>query len=172
MDKFIVTGGKKLSGSLRGSGSKNAALPLIAAALLPTKARPHLTNVPDLADIHTMNGVLAGLGAKINFNPSAATSKSTPPSSTATTRHTIWFARCGPHFWSWGRSLGGLSKARVSLPGGCVLGPRPVDQHVLGFKRLGAKITEKEGYVNATAKELIGARYFSTVPAIPAPKIS
>ena len=69
MDKFIVKGGKRLSGSLKVSGSKNAALPIMVAALLGSRGKTHLENIPNLADIHTLNGVLSGLGAKIEYDP-------------------------------------------------------------------------------------------------------
>jgi UDP-N-acetylglucosamine 1-carboxyvinyltransferase len=165
MDKFIVNGGKKLSGSIRVSGSKNAALPIIAAALLPEKGKTHLSNVPDLADIITMVGVLQGLGAKIDYDQVAGTMVI---DATNINNHIAPYdlvRKMRASFLVMGPLLGRLDKARVSLPGGCVLGPRPVDQHVLGFKRLGAKITESRGYVEAQAKGLVGSEIFFDRPS-------
>ena len=165
MDKFIVTGGKKLSGSLRVSGSKNAALPIIAAALLAEKGVTHLSNVPDLADIHTMSGVLEVLGAKIKFDPTAGTMSI---DSTNISGHDAPYdlvRKMRASFLVMGPLLGRLGEAKVSLPGGCVLGPRPVDQHVLGFKRLGAETTESQGYIIATARELVGNEIFFDRPS-------
>lgn len=165
MDKFIVQGGKKLSGSLKVSGSKNSALPLIAASLLADKGKTCLSNVPDLADIRTMNGVLEGLGAKIAYNSSCGDLEIDASSLTSHDAPYDLVRKMRASFLVMGPLLGRLNKARVSLPGGCVLGPRPVDQHILGFKRLGAKITEKEGYVNATAEGLVGCEIFFDRPS-------
>jgi len=165
MDKFIVNGGKKLNGSIRVSGSKNAALPIIAAALLANKGKTHLTNVPNLADIHTMMGVLKGLGAKIAFDPGQGTMVIDAISVSGHIAPYDLVRKMRASFLVMGPLLGRLGRARVSLPGGCVLGPRPVDQHVLGFKRLGAKITESRGYINAAADHLTGSEIFFDRPS-------
>jgi UDP-N-acetylglucosamine 1-carboxyvinyltransferase len=165
MDKFIVNGGKKLAGSIKVSGSKNAALPIIAAALLAEKGKSHLTNVPDLADIHTMIGVLRGLGAKIEFDPARGTMTIDAAGINSHIAPYDLVRKMRASFLVMGPLLGRLGKARVSLPGGCVLGPRPVDQHVLGFKRLGAKITESRGYINAVTEDLAGTEIFFDRPS-------
>jgi UDP-N-acetylglucosamine 1-carboxyvinyltransferase len=165
MDKFIVHGGKKLSGSLRVCGSKNAALPIIVASLLAERGKTHLSNVPNLADIHTMVGVLVGLGAKIEHD---IKSQSMTIDASNLKSHIAPYnlvRRMRASFLVMGPLLGRLRKARVSLPGGCVLGPRPVDLHVLGFKRLGAKITESRGYIIAKAKTLYGTEIFFDRPS-------
>lgn len=165
MDRFIVNGGKKLTGSIRVSGSKNASLPIIAAALLADRGKTHLTNIPDLADIYTMMGVLKGLGARIDYDPGAGTMVI---DAGAVKNHIAPYElvrKMRASFLVMGPLLGRLGKARVSLPGGCVLGPRPVDQHIMGFKRLGAKITESRGYVNATSDGLTGTDVFFDRPS-------
>lgn len=165
MDKFIVTGGKKLSGSLKVSGSKNAALPIIVASLLAEEGQTVISNVPDLADIHTIIGVLAGLGAKINHDTDEGVLTVNASNLKSHIAPYDLVRKMRASFLVLGPLLGRLHKARVSLPGGCVLGPRPVDQHIAGFQRLGAKITEGEGYVNAAAKELIGTEIFFDRPS-------
>jgi UDP-N-acetylglucosamine 1-carboxyvinyltransferase len=165
MDKFIVNGGKKLSGSLRVSGSKNAALPIIVATLLADKGKSQLTNIPDLADIRTMIGVLEGLGAQIDYD---AASSNMEVDATNLNSHVAPYdlvRKMRASFLVMGPLMGRLHKASVSLPGGCVLGPRPVDQHVLGFQKLGAKITESKGYINASAKTLTGCDVFFDRPS-------
>ncbi len=165
MDKFIVKGGKKLSGSLKVSGSKNAALPIIVASLLANKGKTYLENIPNLADIHTINGVLEGLGARIDYDPKAGDMMVDATNLTSHIAPYDLVRKMRASFLVMGPLLGRLHKARVSLPGGCVLGPRPVDQHIMGFKRLGVKISESRGYINASAKDLVGGELFFDRPS-------
>ena len=165
MDKFIVNGGKRLSGSLRVSGSKNAALPIVVASLLADKGKTTLSNVPDLADMHTIIGVLAGLGAKIDHDPKEGTVTIDASNLTSHIAPYSLVRKMRASFLVMGPLLSRLRKAKVSLPGGCVLGSRPVDLHILGFKRLGAKVTESRGYINATVKDLIGTEIFFDRPS-------
>lgn len=156
MDKFIIDGGKKLKGRVRISGSKNAALPIIVAALLAEKGKSVISNVPDLMDITTISGVIGGLGAKVNFDPKSGQMEI---DATSINKHVAPYElvrKMRASFLVMGPLLGRLGKARVSLPGGCVLGPRPVDQHILGFKNLGARISESRGYISASAEFLQG----------------
>ena len=165
MDKFIVKGGKRLSGKIKISGSKNAALPIIVAALLPESGKSVIKNVPDLMDIRTMIGVLEGLGAVIVYNPK--TEIMTVDSSNVGNHDAPYdlVRKMRASFLVLGPLLSRLGKARVSLPGGCVLGARPVDQHIEGFKRLGVKVTEKSGYISASVKDLVGADVFFDRPS-------
>ena len=165
MDKFVVNGGKRLNGKVKISGSKNSALPIIIAALLAEKGKTVLKNVPNLMDIRTVIGVLEGLGAKIEFDPKNNTMVI---DSENLNRHIAPYdlvRKMRASFLVLGSLLGRLGKARVSLPGGCVLGPRPVDQHILGFRRLGARVTESKGYITASAPKLIGAEIFFDRPS-------
>ena len=156
MDKLLIQGGKALSGEVAISGAKNAALPILCASLL--SAEPlHLTNVPHLNDIATMLRLLAGMGVGVTMdgvdglvldggglnNPVAAYEM------VKTMRAAILVL--GPLV-----ARGG--EARVSLPGGCAIGARPVDQHIRGLQAMGAEITVEQGYVHARATRLEGAR--------------
>ncbi len=156
MDKLLIQGGAALSGEVAISGAKNAALPILCASLL-TADPLHFTNVPHLNDISTMLRLLGDMGIKVTMdgvdgmvldggglnNPVASYEM------VKTMRASILVlgplvARCG--------------EARVSLPGGCAIGARPVDQHIKGLQAMGAEIRVEQGYVHATAKRLKGAR--------------
>jgi len=165
MDKFIVEGGKKLSGSVRISGAKNAALPIIVASLLAEKGKTVLSNVPDLMDIRTINGVIEGLGARVKYD---INNERMEIDATSINKHTAPYElvrKMRASFMVMGPLLSRLGKARVSLPGGCVLGPRPVDQHISGFQKLGARITESKGYISASARILKGTEIFFDRPS-------
>lgn len=158
MDKLRIRGGQRLSGTLRVSGAKNAALPILAATLL-TAEPVRLTNVPHLNDVTTMIGLLAHLGVAITANQSgvlelqAARMQSlrAPYDLVRTMRAS--FVVLGPLLARFGR-------AEVSLPGGCAIGARPVDQHLKAFEALGVRIDVVDGYVRAQApRGLIGADF-------------
>jgi len=165
MDKFIIDGGRKLDGLVRVSGAKNAALPIIVASLLAEKGKTVLSNVPNLMDIRTISGVIEGLGARVNFDKE---NERMEIDATTINKHTAPYElvrKMRASFLVMGPLLSRLGKARVSLPGGCVLGPRPVDQHILGFQKLGAKITESRGYIGASAEFLKGTEIFFDRPS-------
>jgi len=156
VDKLLVTGGRALAGEARVSGAKNAALPILAAALL-TDEPLVLENVPRLMDVRTMAKLLAQMGAEVGAQADGrlelrANAIKNPVAGyemVKTMRASVLvlgplLARCG--------------RARVSLPGGCAIGARPVDQHVKGLQAMGAEITVEHGYMNASAKRLRGAR--------------
>src|SRR5690242_14893326 len=158
MDKFIIRGGQPLLGTIRISGAKNAALPCIAAALL-TEEPVILENIPQVRDIETTRKLLAAMGAEVELGYGRAHHRTTiscrklaaPEASyelVKTMRASTLVlgplvARCG--------------RARVSLPGGCAIGARPIDLHIKGLVRLGAKINQDHGYVEASAERLRGA---------------
>lgn len=153
MDSYLIEGGKPLFGKVRISGSKNASLPIMAATLL-TDEKCVIENVPNLRDTHTMIELLEHLGKKIQFKDNVLTVESTgkevivaPYEIVKTMRASI--AVLGP-------LLAKYKKAKVSLPGGCAIGPRPVDLHIKGMELLGAKITLEDGYINAVANEWKG----------------
>jgi UDP-N-acetylglucosamine 1-carboxyvinyltransferase len=153
MDKFIINGGRKLSGEMTLQGSKNAALPILAAGLLFDKGQTTIKNVPNLADIDTMLQVLNHLGVKTTWDKSAQV-VTMDASNIATGEAPYDLVRkMRASFLVMGPLLGRTGQARVSLPGGCVLGPRPVDYHLKAFARLGATIEEEQGYVKAIAKK-------------------
>lgn len=156
MDKFIVHQ-SRLSGQVRISGSKNTALPIMAATLLTDQACT-INNVPDLKDIKTMVGILEGLGKKIKFSRNTLTIVSKNNSSFIAPYRLVSTMRAS--FCCLGPLLAKLKKAKVALPGGCVIGPRPVDLHIKGLSDLGADITIEKGYCRAKAKVLKGAHIY------------
>ena len=159
MDKFVIRGGEPLLGTVRISGAKNAALPCMAAALL-TDQPVVLENIPQVRDIQTTRNLLAAMGAEVELGFGRAHHRtsiqcanlSSPEASyelVKTMRASTLVlgplvARCG--------------RARVSLPGGCAIGARPIDLHIKGLEQLGAKITQEHGYVEASATRLKGAK--------------
>lgn len=153
MKKLKINGNKKLIGEVRISGSKNAALPIIAAALL-TPDDVILHNVPDLSDVRTMLKLLEGMGVKvvkdgatICINASQITNTKAPYELVKTMRASI-LTLCP--------LVARFGHAEVSLPGGCAIGARPVDQHIKGLQQFGASVTVEKGYVNANAIKLFG----------------
>ena len=156
MDKFIVHQ-SLLSGSVKVSGSKNTALPVMAATLL-TDEECVIYNVPDLKDIRTMIGILECLGKKISFNKEALIIKSRKNKNFVAPYRLVRTMRAS--FCCLGPLLVKRKKAKVALPGGCIIGPRPVDLHIKGLKDLGAEIVIEKGYCQAKTKELKGAHIY------------
>jgi UDP-N-acetylglucosamine 1-carboxyvinyltransferase len=154
--RLVIEGGVALKGRVVTSAAKNAALPALAAALLT--ARPVvIENLPDLVDVSTIVKLLERLGATVTREPTGATrieaaqvrSDEAPYELVSTMRASVLVL---------GPLLARLGSARVALPGGCAIGPRPIDQHLKGFKKLGAEISIENGYVLARASRLKGAR--------------
>ena len=156
MDKFIVHN-SKLSGTVEISGSKNAVLPIMAATLL-TEKECIIDNVPDLKDIRTMVGILEYLGKRISFNNNTLIIKSKNNKSYVAPYRLVRTMRAS--FCCLGPLLAKRRKAKVALPGGCVIGPRPVDLHLKGLNSLGAKIFIEKGYCQAKANKLKGAHIY------------
>lgn len=157
MEKYLIKGPNRLNGEVRISGSKNAALPIITATLL-APGKYELTNVPALKDIRTMCKVLEGLGVitehkghKLSLDTSGLNNHTTPYELVKTMRASIYVM---------GPLLALLGKAEVALPGGCAIGIRPVDIHLKGFEKMGAKIEVKKGFVISKAKNLKGTEIF------------
>lgn len=158
MDKFIIRGGKKFDGSVKVEGAKNAALPIIAAALLIKKGETVLTNIPPLRDIYTLIEMLKHLGAKVTFEPEARKMSIDASELTENEAPYDLMKKMRASFLVLGPILQRMGEARISLPGGCSLGPRPVNYHIRGFAQMGAEIEEKKGYIIARAKKLIGTK--------------
>jgi UDP-N-acetylglucosamine 1-carboxyvinyltransferase len=155
MDKFVIHGGKPLTGTLKVSGAKNASLPLMAAALLaPGIHKIH--NIPDLRDVRTMAHLLRIIGARVDLNGHTLVIDSRNCSYYEAPYELVKTMRASVYVL--GPLLARFGQARVSLPGGCAWGPRPVDLHILGMQRLGAKINLEDGYIQAESKKLHGAR--------------
>ncbi len=157
MEKLVIEGGKPLKGEIKVSGSKNSSLPLMAATLL-TDEPCILRNVPKLRDTMTMIKLLKSLGKAVEFKGDALeiTSKGEP---THIASYELVSTMRGS-FCVLGPLLAKLGKAKVSLPGGCVIGVRPVDLHLKGIKALGAKIEVEGGYVITTARRLKGTHMY------------
>jgi len=154
MDKILVHGGHKLSGSVRISGSKNSALPILAATLL-TKEPCVISNVPDLSDIHFMLQILSHLGASVERASGTVRVEAAKIISEAP--YDI-VRKMRASVCVLGPLLGRKKKAIVSLPGGCVIGDRPIDLHLRGFESLGATSVIDHGNVKLSARTLRGAQ--------------
>ncbi|MES3022982.1 MAG: UDP-N-acetylglucosamine 1-carboxyvinyltransferase [Pseudomonadota bacterium] len=155
MDKLQIVGGKRLDGQIAISGAKNAALPILCAGLL-TAGDLDLSNVPNLHDVKTMLTLLGQTGLKVNrdgervvLNGGAIDKLEAPYEMVKTMRASILVL---------GPLLARFGEAKVSLPGGCAIGSRPVDQHIKGLRALGAEITIEGGYIYAKCKKLRGTR--------------
>jgi len=155
MDKLLITGGNRLAGEIAISGAKNAALPILCAGLL-TAEPLQLSNVPHLQDVATMLKLLRQMGLgitqdgeRVTLQGNAIDRLEAPYEMVKTMRASILVL---------GPLLARFGEARVSLPGGCAIGSRPVDQHIKGLQAMGAEITIEAGYINARAKKLKGAR--------------
>ncbi len=164
MDKLLIRGGAPLSGEVRISGAKNAALPIMCAALL-SQSPLRLSNVPHLRDVTTLLTLLGGMGVAVSLDEKLGLELDAgrlhtpfaPYEMVKTMRASILvlgplLARCG--------------EARVSLPGGCAIGQRPVDLHIKGLQAMGADIRVEHGYIIATAKRLKGARIFTDLVTV------
>jgi UDP-N-acetylglucosamine 1-carboxyvinyltransferase len=159
---MIVTGGKPLSGEVTVSGSKNAALPILIASIM-APGRFEFRHVPDLMDIRTTADLLRELGAEVDHHDTF-TVDSTPINSYEASWELVRKMRAS--FLIMGALIARFRKARVSLPGGCELGLRPVDQHLKGFQFLGIKISEEHGLVIADATGLRGGKVVFDFPTV------
>ena len=155
MDKLRIHGGARLHGEVRVAGAKNAALPILAASLL-TADELRLENVPQLADITTMGRLLAGMGVKLARDGDRVAARAAEVGAAEAPYELVKTMRAA--ILVLGPLLARFGQARVSLPGGCAIGARPVDQHIRGLRALGAAIEIEHGYIVATAKRLRGAR--------------
>ena len=156
MESFLIKGGVPLRGAVEISGSKNAALPIMAAALL-TDETCVIRRVPDLSDTRFMAQILASLGAEVKFENGALTIRARKIKAAADYE---LVRKMRGSVCIMGPLLGRLRRARVSLPGGCIIGARPINLHLKGFAALGAKLKIAGGYVDTTAKKLRGATMF------------
>ncbi len=163
MDKFIIEGGKKLEGRVRISGSKNAALPVLVSSLLADGWSTY-HNIPDLADIRTIKKLLANHGAQmegegetLRINGGNIVNCEAPYDLVRTMRASVLVL---------GPLVARMGQARVSLPGGCAIGARPINLHLKALEAMGAEIDLKEGYVEAKAKRLKGARIYFDISTV------
>ncbi|SHE96640.1 UDP-N-acetylglucosamine 1-carboxyvinyltransferase [Desulforamulus putei] len=163
MGKIIITGGKPLQGTIKVSGAKNAVLPILAASLLTT-TQTRLLDVPNLADVQVISSVLQELGAKIEKKPGELLIS--VPCLTGTEAPYEYVRKMRASFLVMGPLLARAGKARISLPGGCAIGTRPIDLHLKGFAALGADIRYGAGCIEAAARQLTGARIYLDFPSV------
>lgn len=154
MEQMVIKGGRRLSGSVCVSGAKNAALPIMAASILSEGATV-IGNVPSLKDVSTMRDILELLGVETEF--SGETLRMTPRDESKMTAPYELVSTMRASVCVLGPLLAKRKKASVSLPGGCVIGPRPIDLHLKGLRALGADIRIEHGYIEAAAEHLKGA---------------
>lgn len=166
MEKLIVKGGNRLVGAVKTSGAKNAVLPIIAASILGTTPS-HLDEVPMLEDVHTISEVLKCLGLAVECSPekNVLDIDSTEITSYEAPYELVRTMRAS--FLVMGPLLARISKARISMPGGCAIGARPIDIHLKGFEALGVKIEQGHGYIEASAPEgLKGTSIYFDFPSV------
>ncbi len=155
VDKLRITGGARLAGEVKIAGAKNAALPILAAGLL-TGDELALDNVPQLADITTMGKLLAGMGARLQRDGERVAMRASEIGAVEAPYELVKTMRAS--ILVLGPLLARFGQARVSLPGGCAIGARPVDQHIRGLRALGARLEIEHGYIIAEAVRLKGTR--------------
>lgn len=163
MEKFVVTGEVQLTGNIRVGGAKNATLPIMAATLLCSGVSI-LHDVPQLSDIRAMQEILALLGAKIVQEGFTLIIDTTGVSKQEIPEHLMREMRASVFLM--GPLLGRFRKVRVSYPGGCAIGPRPIDLHIKALEKLGAKVKESYGYIDAEAASLNGAEIHFDFPSV------
>jgi UDP-N-acetylglucosamine 1-carboxyvinyltransferase len=163
MDKLIISGGKRLHGKVKISGAKNAALPILAATIL-CPGRHSIKNVPQLRDVTTMASILENLGSGVKIEDTTAVVESdgfrkheAPYDLVKTMRASV--VVLGP-------LLARLGQAKVSMPGGCAIGARPINLHLMALEKMGANISLEDGYVLAKAKKLKGADIYFDTPSV------
>lgn len=165
MEKIIVRGGKRLNGTVRVEGAKNAVLPIIAAALLASDGKNVLSEVPVLSDVYTINEVLRHLNAEVVFENNQVTINSSKELNIEAPFEYVRKMRASVQVM--GPLLARNGRARIALPGGCAIGSRPIDQHLKGFEAMGAKVKVGNGFVEAYVEgELKGAKIYLDFPSV------
>lgn len=166
MEEIIVRGGKQLKGTVHIEGAKNAVLPILAATLLAEEGTSTLSNVPILSDVFTMNQVIRYLNTDVEFN------EETKEITVDATRQLNveapyeYVSKMRASIVVMGPLLARNGHAKVAMPGGCAIGKRPIDLHLKGFQALGAKIIQKNGYIEAIADELVGDTIYLDFPSV------
>ena len=166
MEKMIVQGGTRLNGLVKVEGAKNAVLPILAASILAEYGVTHLTNVPNLSDVHTMLAVLNSLNVTSTFDEEEKSITLNATKNIQTTAAFEFVSKMRASIVVMGPLLARFGHARVAMPGGCAIGTRPIDLHLKGFEAMGATITQEDGYVEAHADQLVGARIYMDFPSV------
>jgi UDP-N-acetylglucosamine 1-carboxyvinyltransferase len=163
VEYIAIEGGHRLTGTLRVHGAKNAALPILAASVM-AHGESIIEDIPDLQDIRVMGSILESLGAKFNMEGSTIRVDATAINSTEVPDHLMRQMRSS--IFLMGPILARFGHVRVSAPGGCTIGSRPIDLHLKGLQAMGATIEEKHGYIECTATKLRGANVFLDLPSV------
>ncbi|MFK4782651.1 UDP-N-acetylglucosamine 1-carboxyvinyltransferase [Lactococcus petauri] len=167
MDKIIVKGGNtRLKGTVEIEGAKNAVLPLLAATLLPSEGEIILRNVPILSDVYMMNNLVDYLGVDLEFSEESKTVHAQAATKVKTKAPYEFVSKMRASIVVMGPILARNGHARVSMPGGCSIGSRPIDLHLRGFELMGAEITQEAGYIEAKAEKLRGAHIYLDFPSV------
>ncbi|MFC4710504.1 UDP-N-acetylglucosamine 1-carboxyvinyltransferase [Enterococcus eurekensis] len=166
MEEIIVQSGNQLQGSVKIEGAKNAVLPILAATLLAEEGTTVLTNVPILSDVITMNQVIHYLNADVQFEQETNTVTINAEKPLEIEAPYEYVSEMRASIVVMGPLLARNGHAKVAMPGGCAIGKRPIDLHLKGFQALGAKIIQKDGYIEAIADELIGNNIYLDFPSV------
>jgi UDP-N-acetylglucosamine 1-carboxyvinyltransferase len=165
LDKIIVRGGQRLSGTVQVEGAKNAVLPVLAATLLASEGKSKITNVPPLSDVYTINEVLRHLNTDVEFHNDEVVVNASRELFVEAPFEYVRKMRASVLVM--GSLLGRMGKARVALPGGCAIGSRPIDQHLKGFEAMGAKVKVGNGFIEAEVDgRLKGAKVYLDFPSV------
>lgn len=165
MEKIIVRGGRKLNGTVKVEGAKNAVLPVIAASLLASNGKSIINEVPTLSDVYTINEVLRYLNADVTFENNQIVVDASRELKTEAPFEYVRKMRASVLVM--GSLLARNGHARVALPGGCAIGSRPIDQHLKGFEAMGAVVKVGNGYIDAEVKgRLRGAKVYMDFPSV------
>ncbi|MGT2755178.1 UDP-N-acetylglucosamine 1-carboxyvinyltransferase [Streptococcus ovis] len=167
MDTIIVKGGQaRLTGEVTIEGAKNAVLPLLAATILASEGHTVLSNVPILSDVFTMNNVVRGLDIDVIFDQDQNTITVDANGTIGSKAPYKYVNQMRASIVVLGPILARNGYARVSMPGGCTIGSRPIDLHLKGLEAMGAKISQKAGYIEARAERLQGAHFYMDFPSV------
>ena len=165
MEKIIVHGGRKLNGTVRVEGAKNAVLPVLAASIIASEGKSVIHDVPPLADVETINQVLINLNANVTYSNKTVTIDASQPLFTEAPFEYVRKMRASVLVL--GPLLARFGHAKVALPGGCAIGSRPIDLHLKGFEAMGANVTVGNGYVEVVAEDrLVGAKIYLDMPSV------
>ncbi|EPI07371.1 UDP-N-acetylglucosamine 1-carboxyvinyltransferase [Enterococcus faecium SD3B-2] len=166
MEEIIVRGGNQLNGTVRIEGAKNAVLPILAASLLAEEGTTTLDNVPILSDVFTMNQVIRHLNVDVDFDEQKNQVTIDASRQLEIEAPYEYVSQMRASIVVMGPLLARNGHAKVAMPGGCAIGKRPIDLHLKGFQALGAKIIQKNGYIEAIADELIGNTIYLDFPSV------
>lgn len=163
MDVYKIRGGKPLRGTIKVSGAKNSAVALIPASIL-AESPVTIDGLPEISDVHTLQALLEDIGGKVKFEAGKMTIDPSEMIAMPLPNGNVKKLRAS--YYMMGAMLGRFKHAAIGLPGGCHLGPRPIDQHIKGFEALGAKVTNEHGAIYLRADELRGAKIYLDVVSV------